>query len=577
MNTATALNTGIVSYKILINGTDKSASFSIKSMVIHHEVNRIPYASIILVDGDVSTGTFAVSSSEDLIPGSELEIQAGYENDNVSLFTGKVIRHSIKIRESVSMLVVECKHEAVKLTVGPKSTYFYDSSDSDIIESILGNAGINASVEQSNYNHPQLIQYQTTDWDFIVLRAQINGFLCFLEGNTIEFKKPDLSTEAVITLEYGLNIYDFDGEIDARNALKTITSYTWNSNDQELSEREASTSNALELGNLTQMDLAEIVDLENFRLNHGGNLTEEVLQDWADAKLQLHLLSLNRGRIKIQGNASVKPGMNVILKGLGDRFNGKAYITAVHHEIANGNWFTNLQYGLSPQWFSETFEVNAQPASGIIPAISGLQIGKVTQLQDDPEGAERVLVKIPIINNAEEGIWARIALLDAGLDRGSLFRPEIDDEVILGFINDDPNDAVILGALHSSINTAPIEAADENNEKGFLTRSGIQFLFNDEKKSVSITTPGGRSIIINDDDEEIHVDDNGTSSVSLTSDGIALDSSGAITIQAKGDLNLEGQNISIKAQQELKAEGAAGAELSTSAIAVLKGSLVQIN
>ena len=130
MDTATALNTGIVSYKLLINGTDKSASFSIKSMVIHHEVNRIPYASIILVDGDVSTGTFAVSSSEDLIPGSELEILAGYENDNVSLFTGIVVRHSIKIRESVSMLVVECKHEAVKLTVGPKSNYFYDSSDS---------------------------------------------------------------------------------------------------------------------------------------------------------------------------------------------------------------------------------------------------------------------------------------------------------------------------------------------------------------------------------------------------------------------------------------------------------------
>ena len=104
-----------------------------------------------------------------------------------------------------------------------------------------------------------------------------------------------------------------------------------------------------------------------------------------------------------------------------------------------------------------------------------------------------------------------------------------------------------------------------------------QFLLNDEKKSVSITTPGGRSIVINDDEEEIHVDDNGTSSVSLTSDGIALDSSGAITIQAKGDLNLEGQNISIKALQELKAEGAAGAELSTSAIAILKGSLVQIN
>ena len=158
-----------------------------------------------------------------------------------------------------------------------------------------------------------------------------------------------------------------------------------------------------------------------------------------------------------------------------------------------------------------------------------------------------------------------------------MFRPEIDDEVIVGFINDDPNDAVILGGLHSSAKPAPLTASDDNYEKGIFTQSGIQLLFNDESKSVSIVTPGGRSVLINDDTEEVIIDDNGNSTITLNSDGIALSSSGDISINAQGDLNLEGQNITLKAQQELKAEGAAGAEFSTSAVAVLKGSLVQIN
>ena len=577
MSIANTINTGIVSFKLMINGTDKSSSLSVKSMVINHEVNRIPYASIVLVDGDVSRGSFDLSSSEDFVPGSEIELLAGYANDVEPVFKGKVIRHSIKIRESVAVLVVECKHEAVKLTLGRKSKYYYESSDSDIIEEILSNAGINASVEGSTYVHPELIQYQTSDWDFLALRAQINGQLCFLEDQSVTVKKPDISADPAITLEYGLNLYDFDGEIDARNALKTITAYSWNSNNQEVSEKEAQELSEVQQGNLSNADLAEILGLDNYKLDHGGNLTEEELQEWADAKKVLHLLSYNRGRIKMQGSAIAKPGITVELKGLGTRFNGKAYITAVSHEITEGNWFSNLQYGLNPEWFSETFEVNPPAASGIVPAVSGLQIGKVTQIQDDPNAEERIMVKIPIINNAEEGIWARIALPDAGEERGILFRPEIDDEVIVGFINDDPNDAVILGGLHSSAKPAPLAASDENYEKGIFTQSGIQLLFNDESKSVSIVTPGGRSVLINDDTEEVIIDDNGNSTITLNSDGIALSSSGDVSINAQGDLNLEGQNITIKAQQELKAEGAAGAEFSTSAVAILKGSLVQIN
>ena len=40
---------------------------------------------------------------------------------------------------------------------------------------------------------------------------------------------------------------------------------------------------------------------------------------------------------------------------------------------------------------------------------------------------------------------------------------------------------------------------------------------------------------------------------------------------------MEGTNITLTANAQFKAEGSAGAELSTGAIAVLKGSLVQIN
>ena len=170
-----------------------------------------------------------------------------------------------------------------------------------------------------------------------------------------------------------------------------------------------------------------------------------------------------------------------------------------------------------------------------------------------------------------------MASLDAGENRGAFFRPEIGDEVIVGFINDDPNHAVVLGMLHSSAKPAPLVASDDNHEKGFFTRSEMKILFNDEKKSIAIETPAGKKIILDEDAGTIVIEDENSNVFTLDSSGVVMETAGDFSIKASGDLNLEGTNVNVKANAQFKAEGSAGAEVSTSAVAVLKGSLVQIN
>ena len=181
------------------------------------------------------------------------------------------------------------------------------------------------------------------------------------------------------------------------------------------------------------------------------------------------------------------------------------------------------------------------------------------------------------MDNQGQGIWARVATLDAGENRGSFFRPEIGDEVIVGFINGNPNEAIVLGMMNSSAKPAPLTASDENHEKGFVTRSEIKFIFNDEKKSATLETPGGKKVTLDDDAGVIHLEDENGNKVVIDSNGITLDSPGDIKLKATGDILIEGMNVSAKAKAQLKAEGAAGAEISTSAVTVVKGSLVQIN
>ena len=63
----------------------------------------------------------------------------------------------------------------------------------------------------------------------------------------------------------------------------------------------------------------------------------------------------------------------------------------------------------------------------------------------------------------------------------------------------------------------------------------------------------------------------------MNDSGIKISSSKAINIEASQNLSEKGANVTIGAQQGFKATGNSGAEMSTSATAVLKGSIVQIN
>lgn len=572
----TSRSADLVTLKILVAGETLSQSFQVLGVDVEKEINRIPIASILLRDGDPASQDFAISNQDLFVPGKEIEIKAGYHSDEETIFKGIVIGHKLKIRSDKSFLMVTCKDKAVKLTVGRKSKYFYDSSDSEIMEEIISSYGLEKEIEPINVTHKELVQYNVSDWDFCIARAQANGKICLVEDGKIIVKKPDTGQQPVETVTYGATMLDFEAEMDARHQFSKVTSYGWSASGQELLEAEANDPAVSLNGNLAPDDLAQVIGLDNLELKNGGSDSSS-LQQWADAKALFNRMAKIRGRLKFQGLPAVKPGTMLKLEGVGDRFNGNVFVSAVRHQLTEGNWTTDAQFGINPKWFTETADINDLPAAGLTAAVNGLQIGIVTQLESDPEGEDRIQVRLPVVDNQGEGIWVRVATLDAGENRGSFFRPEIDDEVIVGFINGNPNEAVILGMMNSSAKPAPLTASDSNHEKGFVTRSKIKFLFNDDKKSASLETPGGKKIILDDDAGVIHFEDENGNKVVADSGGITLDSPKDIILKATGDIRLEGMNISVKANAQFKAEGSAGAEISTSAVAVLKGSMVQIN
>jgi uncharacterized protein involved in type VI secretion and phage assembly len=258
---------------------------------------------------------------------------------------------------------------------------------------------------------------------------------------------------------------------------------------------------------------------------------------------------------------------------------------------------TEASIGMSDVWFTVEPDVMAPAASGLLPGVTGLFNGTVKKMDSDPDSQYRILVNVPLFDPDGAGIWARLANFYSTSGAGAFFLPEVGDEVVIGFLNEDPRFPVILGSLYSSTNNKPATGYDpaaNNPKKAIVSKQGIVIEFDDENKVLTINTPNKNKIVLSDAATSITVEDQNSNSLVMSSSGIVLKSLKDITIEATGNLNLKGTqgvniessagdvkttglNVKTTANIQFSAQGSATAEVSGGAQLTLKGAMVMIN
>lgn len=587
-------NSDLITYSVKVNGQPISGTYNVLSISVESSVNKIPYCEIEILDGSADSEDFPISDGSVFIPGNKIEVMAGYENTNETIFQGVIIKQSIQVRkEEGPVLMVVCKDSSVKMTKVRKNAYYMGTTDSSIISTLIGNAGLTADVTSTSAQLKEVVQYYATDWDFMLSRADVNGMIVIANNGTVSVKNPDNITTEVLTLTYGVDIFEFFGEIDSENQFKSVKTSSWDMKSQSVISVTQSPSDFAS-GNLSTDTLAGVLGLSSFDLQSGAFVEKDLLTNWAKAKATKSKYSKMSGTVTFQGSSSVAPGVLLELKGLGKRFNGKGFVSGVRHELRDGNWITTAEMGLSPDWYVAETTVEAPVAAGLLPGIQGLQIGVVKQINSDPDNELRVKIDLPLIGVGGDGVWARLSNIYASSGFGSFFYPEVNDEVIVGFFNDDPRFPVILGSLYSSGRAPAFTPDEQNNIKAVVTRTKMKIEFQEDKKIITITTPGNNQVVLSDDDKSIKLSDQNNNVIKMSADGIDINSAAAITIKAAttmtleastgaslkvsgGDFSAQAMNISNEAQLSYKAQGNATAQLTASGEVKIQGAIVMIN
>lgn len=588
-----------LSYTIKVNGNELDSTYQLIKVRVDKEVNKISRAKVFITGGDPYLNTFDESEEEDFKPGTEIIIELGYKQENKVVFKGIIEKLRIKLQEGFtskpwrSLLILEAADKAIKLTNSYTTDIYEDKLDSELFLSLTSQvSGLSTDIEDTNTTHAFLPKYNTNDWEFIVERAKLNSQLVLNSNNKLTVKKPVKSSDSsLITIINGESTISFDGQINAANQLSDMTVNSWDIFKDETITSAAEEPSLTENETLKASEITDGVSASelNFSLPHTLEQTE--VKEIANAYLQYSRLNRVIGTSKFKGVNTIDIGTVATLKGFGKNFDGKIYITKVAHELESGKYTTEIGFGI-PRNFFDASITDFQTGFKKLP---GLFIATVKKVDADPLDQNRIQVQIPSIKDTGDGIWARLTHFYTSSEAGSFFIPEVDSQVVLSFIGEDPRFPVILGGLYTDTNKPYKTVDDQNNYKAFLSKSKLTLEFDDENKKITLSTPENNSIVIDESAEGITITDQNENEIKTSPDGITITSKKDITLTASGAINLtadkgvvasgkggdgiklSGNNVALEAQSKLTAKGGSGVDINASGQVNVKGSAVNIN
>jgi uncharacterized protein involved in type VI secretion and phage assembly len=157
----------------------------------------------------------------------------------------------------------------------------------------------------------------------------------------------------------------------------------------------------------------------------------------------------------------------------------------------------------------------------------------------DPDGRGRVKVKFPWISDSAGGayeVWARLATLMAGPNRGTWFVPDPNDEVLVAFEFGDPRRPYVVGALWNGVDSPPesMDGAGRNFKKVIRSRNGVKVTLDDTdgQEQFVCETPGGQKVTLKDGPGTVTIEDSNGNSIKLETAGIAVTASAKVTVNA---------------------------------------------
>lgn len=524
------------------------ADLDISQSLFDHNVIQV----IIPLDAFKNNNSHILNQAKDYL-NQELtvEITSGIFSHLNRDFTFEGVVTDIRMsrsRDSRRMIFVTAYSPTIYLSGVSNTRSFHEMTLADIVNQVLQDVPANVKTQVDPAYAKTLeyvVQYRETNMQFLQRLADTYGEWLYYDGDELIFGR----TPNAEVIDLPLNEDLLDMNLAMRVVPVNFKAKAYDYMKHEVHESSASPSQITDLDDfgkdiLSNLEpnayLGESLNMPYQEFREANDLDDHVRHEMATRARDMVTLSGTTDHIKLRVGTTI----NITGEKANEVDLEKFIIVAINHSIDES--------------FSYTNTIEAIPAAAASPPdnprvrvpFAEPQQATVTQ-NDDPDKLGRVKVQFKWQKN-EETPWIRLIQPYAGQASGLYgfyFTPELEDEVIVGFINDNPDLPYVMGSVyryHKS--NSPEEWHDaDNHRKVIRTRSGNQIHFIDED--------GKEEIIITNKDKDV---DKATNQIRLSMDG-----DGKITIKTLGELDIQAKSISMKADEKIDIDAGTEASLKT--------------
>jgi uncharacterized protein involved in type VI secretion and phage assembly len=308
--------------------------------------------------------------------------------------------------------VVVAEDALSKLRQVRVSTVFQRLKSEEMIQQVLSKAGLAWETPATPLRFDQRLVFGQSALDLCMQLAAEAGWLFRCEREKVVFSPADAKPAAVLTCTAGESLIHFSA--GAREVPAQVIYRSWDFKNGKALVGEAPVNAERKGTDLVRQSAAQ---------------SQDILTELAQgAARELSGMSFV-GAGSIPGSTAVRVGVGLDVKGSSVP-EGTYLVTACEHRVEAGDYVTNFSVGLS--------EPLPRPAR--VPA--PLMPGTVAKNFGDTENMGRVMVKLGTMEG-ETAFWAHSAVPFGGFH----FPHAIGDQVLLGFLGDEPPLPVVLGAL----------------------------------------------------------------------------------------------------------------------------------
>ncbi|OUJ74793.1 type VI secretion system Vgr family protein [Hymenobacter crusticola] len=420
---------------------------------------------------------------------------------------------------------------------------------------------------------PYAVRYRETYWNFLRRLAYDYGAWFYYDGVKLHFTTTPGGTPVPLT--FGLDMSNLRS--GTRTAPQFVSHYDYFSADDTEAAAQGTANASL-----------FVAPAENAQLGYRRSLAAADVKQFASNRSA----SFGADSSYVAGDSEV-PGISVgTTVRISDQRSGAPLgdfnVIEVTHHIDKAQRYRNHFQAIPAT-------VKVMPPGPLERPVCAPQLGKVMD-NKDPKKLGRVQVQLQWMKTSEKTPWLRVLAPHYGLDakqeksRGFLFVPEVEDQVMVGFQNGDPERPFVFGAMPHGKNAA---VADPAKEHHLSVSSGTTITFLDtqtkhelhlqvdDKNLITIVVDNGQGTITLNASKSLVL--KATQEITLDAPKIAITGDN-VTIKGTAKTAISGAAVEVKADAELKASAAtvkvAGtgmATLESSGITTVKGSVVMIN